>query len=90
MKPSRWMDVNTHTHTHIHTHTHVRTQVFGGKPFEAGDSLRKDTRDIDQIRLHLCLTKTVCNFQSMKTHVELNSLLSKFFCYITWFAKSPD
>ena len=21
MKPSRWMDVNTHTHAHIHTHT---------------------------------------------------------------------
>ena len=28
--------------------------------------------------------KTVCNFQSMKTPVELNSLLSKVFCYITW------
>ena len=27
---------------------------------------------------------TVCNFQSMKSPVELNSLLSKFFCYITW------
>ena len=26
---------------------------------------------------------TVCNFQSMKTIVELNSLLSKFFSYIT-------
>ena len=36
-------------------------------------------------RLH-----TVCNFQSMKTPVELNSLLSKFFCYITWFVISPD
>ena len=21
MKPSRWMDVNTHTHTHTHAHT---------------------------------------------------------------------
>ena len=28
--------------------------------------------------------KTVCNFQSMKSLMELNSLLSKFFCYITW------
>ena len=28
--------------------------------------------------------KTVCNFQSMKSPMELNSLLSKFFCYITW------
>ena len=28
---------------------------------------------------------SVCNFQSMKSSVELNSLLSKFFCYITWF-----
>ena len=26
----------------------------------------------------------VCNFQSMKSSVELNSLLSKFFYYITW------
>ena len=26
---------------------------------------------------------SVCNFQSMKSPVELNSLLSKFFCYIT-------
>ena len=25
-----------------------------------------------------------CNFQSMKSPVEMNSLLSKFFCYITW------
>ena len=33
---------------------------------------------------------TVCNFQSMKTPVELNSLLSKFFCYTTWFVISPD
>ena len=29
-------------------------------------------------------TVSVCNFQSMKSPVELNSLLSKFFCYITW------
>ena len=35
-------------------------------------------------------TISVCNFQSMKSPVELNSLLSKFFCYITWFVKSPD
>ena len=33
---------------------------------------------------------TVCNFQSMKTPVELNSLLLKFFCYTTWFVISPD
>ena len=33
---------------------------------------------------------TVCNFQSMKTPVELDSLLSKFFCYITWFVISAD
>ena len=26
----------------------------------------------------------VCNFQSIKSPVELNSLLSKFSCYITW------
>ena len=33
---------------------------------------------------------SVCNFQSMKSPVELNSLFSKFFCYITWFVISPD
>ena len=27
---------------------------------------------------------SVCNSQSMKSPVELNSLLSKFFCYIIW------
>ena len=27
---------------------------------------------------------SVCNLQSMKSPLELNSLLSKFFCYITW------
>ena len=35
------------------------------------------------------INTTVCNFQSMKSPVELNSLLSKFFCYITWFVISP-
>ena len=35
-------------------------------------------------------SKSVCNFQSMKRPVELNSLLSKFFCYTTWFVISPD
>ena len=28
---------------------------------------------------------SVCNFQSMESPLELNSLLSKFFFYITWF-----
>ena len=36
------------------------------------------------------LAYTVCNFQSMKTPVELNSLLSKFFCYITWLDATMD
>ena len=35
-------------------------------------------------------TYAVCNFQSLKTPVELNSLLSKFLCYITWLVISPD
>ena len=30
------------------------------------------------------------NFQYMKSPVELNSLLSKFFCYISWFVISLD
>ena len=29
-------------------------------------------------------------FSIHETPVELNSLLSKFFCYITWFVISPD
>ena len=32
---------------------------------------------------------SVCNFQSMKRPVELNSLSSRVFCYITWFVISP-
>ena len=35
-------------------------------------------------------SRTVCNFQSTKSPVELNNLLSKFFCYITWLVISPD
>ena len=35
-------------------------------------------------RRNKCSSYTVCNFQSRKNPVELNSLLSKFFCYITW------
>ena len=37
----------------------------------------------------MMLLISVCNFQSMKSPVELNSLLSKLFCYITWFVVSP-
>ena len=33
---------------------------------------------------------TVCNFQSLKTPAELNSLLWKFFCYITWLVRHDD
>ena len=29
-------------------------------------------------------------FENLKSPVKLNSLLSKFFCYITWFTISPD
>ena len=36
------------------------------------------------------VSNSVCNFQSMKSPVELNSLFSKFFCYITWFVISSD
>ena len=36
------------------------------------------------LAINLALTESVCNFQSMKSPVELNSLLSNFFCYITW------
>ena len=33
----------------------------------------------------LQVVKSVCNFQSMKSPVKLNSLFSKFACYMTWF-----
>ena len=36
------------------------------------------------------LLYSVCNFQAMKSPMELNSLLSKFFCYITWLVISPE
>ena len=42
------------------------------------------------VLLHYYNTSTVCNFQSMKSPVEMNSFLSKFFCYATWFVISPD
>ena len=36
------------------------------------------------------ICSTVCNFQSMKSPVELDSLFSKLFCYITSFVISRD
>ena len=33
---------------------------------------------------------SLCNFQSMKIPVELNSLFSNIFCCITWFVISAD
>ena len=33
----------------------------------------------------VALQLSLCNFQSIKSPVELNSLFLKFFCYITWF-----
>ena len=35
-------------------------------------------------------TEPVCSFQSTKSPMELNSLLSKFSYYITWLVVSPD
>ena len=32
----------------------------------------------------------VRNIQSTKSPVELNSILPKFFCYVTWLVVSPD
>ena len=46
------------------------------------------------IRLHRIVfawyLHSVCNFQSMKAPVELNSLLSNFFCCIAWFSATID
>ena len=39
---------------------------------------------------YLLLSITVCNFQSIKSPMELYSFLSKLFCYITWLVISPD
>ena len=39
---------------------------------------------------HIYSANTVCNFESMKSPMELNNLFSKLFCYITWFVISPD
>ena len=36
------------------------------------------------------MKRSVCNFQSMKSPVELNSLFSKFFGFITWFDMTVD
>ena len=33
---------------------------------------------------------SICNFVSMKIHVELNSPSSKLFCFIIWFVMLPD
>ena len=53
-------------------------------------SLHKATRiwTSTKSNFRLCSVKlcsSVCNFQSMKSPVELNSLLLKFFCYVNWF-----
>ena len=39
-----------------------------------------------------CINITVCNFQSMKSPVELNSLFLKFFCYyhLVWLDATLD
>ena len=34
--------------------------------------------------MNVAMVSSVCNFQSMKSPVELNSLFSKFFGFITW------
>ena len=47
-------------------------------------------RKLPNLHFHRDLNRTVRNFQSMKSPVELNSLLSKLICYITRFAISPD
>ena len=36
-------------------------------------------------RKHATHTSLFCDFQSTKSFEELNSLLLKFFCYVTWF-----
>ena len=39
---------------------------------------------------YVVFSYSVCNFQSMKSPVELNSLYSKFICCITWLLLSAD
>ena len=38
---------------------------------------------VKMVGVQYCII-SVCNFQSIKSPVELNGLLSKFFCYTTW------
>ena len=65
-------------------------------PQETAD-LATFTEEIINRKLHflcsnsyLLLSITVCNFQSIKSPMELYSFLSKLFCYITWLVISPD
>ena len=48
------------------------------------DVLLKNNR-IQKHVLHCDNSLSVCNFQSMKSPVERNSLFLKLFCYVTWF-----
>ena len=42
---------------------------------------KKDYTNISNTRV------TVCNFQSVKSHMKVNSVLLKFFCCVTWFGE---
>ena len=55
-------------------------------------SVRKNTtkKEKNERVINTTTVSSVSNFQSMKSSVELNSLLSKFFCCITWFVTSLD
>ena len=65
MHSSHYTHTRAHAHTHIDTHIHTHTHTH------------------THIHTHIvpenCVS--VCNFQYMKSLVELNSLFLKFFCY---------
>ena len=58
--------------------------------FKASVSRLAEKQFSSSTRRRANFSSSVCDFQSMKTPVELNSLLSKFFCYITWLDATMD
>ena len=44
--------------------------------------------ETSSVKIFIGRNFSVWNFQSMKSHVKMNSLFLKFFCYITWFDKT--
>ena len=67
----------------------LHLQVFSGRGKAGNEKVTVNSKYYhDGVKI-VFSTHAVCNFQSIKSSVELNSLLLKFF-YITWLVISPD